>query len=151
MKTVFFFNESPLTEIKDLTERQDPFELSDNYNYDQIAAGKTRRCTGFQVVKVVNMTPHDVNIVGGLTYPKSGLQIRLAVQTVPCDPLPDGTPTSKTEFGEPEGLPEFREGIFYIVSQLVKNALPDRTDLLVPAEIVRDDAGVIIGAKSLGR
>lgn len=102
-------------------------------------------------MKVINMTPHDVNIVGGLTYPKSGLQIRLAVKTVQCEPLPDGTPTSKTEFGEPEGLPEFEDGTYYIVSQLVKNALPGRTDLLVPAEVVRDEAGVIVGAKSLGR
>ena len=42
-------------------------------------------------------------------------------------------------------------GVFYIVSQLVKNALPDRTDLLVPAEVVRDGNGNIIGCKSLGR
>ena len=39
---------------------------------------------------------------------------------------------------------------FYIVSQLVKSALPNRSDLLVPAEMVRDEKGVILGCKSLG-
>lgn len=41
--------------------------------------------------------------------------------------------------------------IYYIVSQLVKSALPDREDLLVPAEVVRDEQGHIIGCRSLGR
>lgn len=100
---------------------------------------------------VVNMTPHDVNIVGGKTYKRSGAEVRLKVETVPAEPLPDGTPTTKTIFGEPVGLPEFQEGTYYIVSQLVKNALPNRSDLLVPAEIVRDEKGQITGAKSLGR
>ena len=39
---------------------------------------------------------------------------------------------------------------YYIVSQLVKNALFSRKDLLVPAEVVRDEQGVILGCKSLG-
>jgi hypothetical protein len=43
-----------------------------------------------------------------------------------------------------------RPATYYIVSQLVKSALPHRFDLLVPAEIVRNSAGIIIGCKSLG-
>ena len=39
---------------------------------------------------------------------------------------------------------------YYIVSQLIKSALPKRVDLLVPAEVVRDDNGNIIGCRSLG-
>jgi len=107
-------------------------------------------------MSVINKTPHAVHIVdenGQLvrTYEKGDSQIRLAVKTVQDTSLVDGTPTSRTEFGEPEGLPEFVEGVFYIVSQLVKNALPNRTDLLVPAEVVRDEKGNILGCKSLGR
>jgi len=41
--------------------------------------------------------------------------------------------------------------VYYIVSQLVKSALPDRDDLLVPAEVVRDETGRIVGCRSLGR
>jgi hypothetical protein len=39
---------------------------------------------------------------------------------------------------------------YYIVSQLVKSALPNRCDLLVPAEVQRDEKGNIIGCRSLG-
>ena len=104
---------------------------------------------------VVNKTPHPVHIVDEnsqvvRTYEKGDSQIRLAVKTVKGDNLADGTPTSKTEFGEPEGLPDFQEGTYFIVSQLVKSALPKRTDLLVPAEVVRDEKGNIVGCKSLG-
>jgi len=105
---------------------------------------------------VINKTPHAIHIVDEndqvvRTYEKEDGQIRLAVQKIKDDPLSDGTPTSITKFGQPEGLPEFRKETFYIVSQLVKSALPDRTDLLVPAEVVRDEKGNIVGCKSLGR
>ena len=104
---------------------------------------------------IINKTPHAVYIIDDnnqvvRTYEKTEGQIRLSVKTVRVGILPDGTPISKTEFGEPEGLPEFQEGVFYIVSQIVKNALPERTDLVVPAEVVRDEKGNIIGCKSLG-
>ena len=107
-------------------------------------------------MSVINMTPHPVHILDGenqivRTYQKDGRLIRLAVKTVETVPLSDGTPTSKTEFGKPEGLPDYQEGTFYIVSQLVKNALIERTDLLVPAEVERNGDGTILGCKSLGR
>ncbi len=105
--------------------------------------------------KIINKTPHAVQIIKNgkiiRTYEKGDSQIRLAVKTVQDTPLLDGTPTSRTEFGEPEGLPNPKEGVFYIVSQLVKNALPNRTDLLVPAEVIRDEQGNVIGCQSLGR
>lgn len=105
---------------------------------------------------IVNKTPHPVHMLdekGNIfkTFPKGEQLIRLAVNTVSCGSLSDGTPISKTEFGEPEGLPNYVEGIFYIVSQLVKSALPHRADLLVPAELVRDENGNILGCRSLGR
>jgi len=107
-------------------------------------------------MSVINKSPHAVHIVDEngqvvRTYEKGDSQIRLAVKTVQDVPLVDRTPTSRTEFGEPEGLPDYVEGVFYIVSQLVKNALPNRADLLVPAEVVRDEKGNIVGCKSLGR
>jgi hypothetical protein len=104
---------------------------------------------------VFNKTPHPIIILDNehrtiKTYPKSDDPIRLSAETVRADSLPDGTPTSKTVFGEPYGLPPFERGKFYIVSQLIKSAIPERTDLLVPAEVVRDDKGNIMGCKSLG-
>ena len=104
---------------------------------------------------VINMTPHPINVVDDnnnvvVTYPASGSLIRLKSSTVRCGSLPDGTPKSKTVFGEPEGLPARQEGTWLLVSQLVKTACSDRDDLLVPAEVVRDENGTIIGCRSLG-
>jgi hypothetical protein len=105
-------------------------------------------------MNIINMTPHDINILSDarmplLTFLASGDTIRLAMTTERLDPL-DGVPISKTVFGEPEGLPSPDYGTFYIVSGLVKSALPDRPDLLVPSEIVRDENGRIVGCQSLG-
>ena len=105
---------------------------------------------------IINKTPHpvtilDINLVKVLkNFPVEGEPVRLAVSTQPCPEI-DGFRTTKTIFGEPESLPDKKEGVFYIVSQLVKNALPERDDLLVPAEVVRDETGRILGCKSFGR
>lgn len=106
-------------------------------------------------MQIINTTPHDVHLINETnqivaTFPKSNIQIRLTTETVPAEPIGD-IPTTKTVFGEADGLPTFNEATYYVVSQLVKNALPQRTDLLVPAEVVRDGAGVIIGCRSFGR
>ncbi|MFW6025472.1 MAG: hypothetical protein ACOCRX_03950 [Candidatus Woesearchaeota archaeon] len=58
-------------------------------------------------------------------------------------------PLTKTVFGNIHGLPEYKTGIYYIVSSLVAQACPDRSDLLIPNESVRGEDGWIIGVKSL--
>jgi hypothetical protein len=103
---------------------------------------------------IINMTPHDVVLmdVSGQEirrFPATGAMIRLATNVVPAGEV-DGVPLTKTAFGEPEGLPECKTGTFYIVSGLVKSALPSRADLLVPNETVRDEQGKVIGCRSLG-
>ncbi|MFA6514525.1 MAG: hypothetical protein WCT50_04550 [Patescibacteria group bacterium] len=105
--------------------------------------------------KIINLTPHAITIVGvdGVTVvktiPTEG-SVRLKTATEPTGESVDGVPLTKTVFGEPEGLPEQSDDTIIIVSQLVKTALPQRSDLVVPAEVVRDPSGNIIGAKSLG-
>lgn len=105
-------------------------------------------------MRIENWTPHDVNVLGedGMlirSIPSNGVA-RLKVSVVWETDI-GGVPISRCEFGEPENLPEQQTGIFLIVSQLVKAALPQRTDLLVPAELVRDSDGRIIGCRSLSR
>ena len=119
------------------------------------------------MTEIINMTPHPINIVeikdheelgtevvNLLTIPVSGNLIRLKSKTVHFGSVEvvEGLiiPITMTEFGTAEGLPDKKEGVFYIVSQLVKSALPNRTDLLVPAEVQRDQSGNIIGCLSLG-
>ena len=62
----------------------------------------------------------------------------------------EGLTLARTEFGEPVNLPAPVPGTLIIVSQLVQSALPERTDLVVPAELVRDGMGRVIGCASLG-
>ena len=104
---------------------------------------------------LINKTPHPVTIVNEASevirvIAPEGEPIRLTAKIVAAEPI-DGVPTSRTEFGEAENLPAPQPGTFFIVSQIVKNACLDRRDLLVPAEVVRDANGVIVGCKSLGR
>ena len=103
---------------------------------------------------IVNMTPHDVVMYGNdnrafRTFPASGKLIRLSQRNETVGDI-DGIPTIKVVFGEPEGLPEYDPDIVYIVSAFVKSALPDRTDLVVPSDPVRDPDGRIIGCRAFG-
>lgn len=105
-------------------------------------------------MNIINCTPHPVTIVdadGNVVriIESNGKPIRLAARTVPAGEF-DGIPLTRTEFGEPVNLPDPEEGTLLIVSQIVKNALPWRSDLVVPAEVVRDDKGQIVGCRSLG-
>ncbi|MFP4017957.1 MAG: hypothetical protein ACLFUH_01800 [Bacteroidales bacterium] len=106
--------------------------------------------------QIINKTPHPVVILDDennvIQIFESQGTIRLSSRTERIDQF-GNIPISKTEYGEPEGLPDIVPETlytYYIVSQLVKNALPNRPDLLVPAEVVRDEKGNIIGCKSLG-
>lgn len=103
---------------------------------------------------IKNLTPHPIHLLGEdnqviRTFASEGL-VRLQATTVDAGFTVDNCKITKTVFGEPTGLPEYQFGQFYIVSQLVKSALPAREDLLVPAEVVRDSNGNIIGCKSFG-
>jgi len=103
---------------------------------------------------IKNFTPHPITVVdskGNIvkTFQPEGL-VRLKASTVPAGFEVDGVPVTKTVFGEPEGLLEQQDGVFIVVSQLVKSALPQRTDLVVPAEVLRDTEGKILGCQSFG-
>ena len=111
------------------------------------------------MAQLINLTPHAVTMCDGVgniiqKIEASGDVARLSTVTVPVGSI-NGIPVTSTKFGDITGLPpqchiKSKEFIFYIVSQLVKTACPHRTDLLVPAEVVRDTEGNIIGCKSLG-
>lgn len=100
---------------------------------------------------IKNLTPHPVNVLDEngnqiAVFMPEGL-VRLSSKSVDAGNA-DGFRLVKTEFGEPEGLPEQEEGTFLIVSMLVKSAIPNRKDLIVPTEIIRDGNGNIVGCKS---
>ena len=100
---------------------------------------------------ILNMTPHWVNSVGDdnkiiKTFDSVGVA-RGSQQTVVIGDI-NGIPLTTTSFGDVVDLPAPQDGVFFIVSRLVLSACPDRNDLLVPNDLVRDDNGNIIGAKS---
>jgi hypothetical protein len=102
---------------------------------------------------ILNLTPHTINILTKEgehmhTISPEEVPARLKATTEVVGDL-DGIPLSQTVFGETENLPEASENNYFIVSRLVMAGNPDRTDLLVPNDLVRDDEGFIIGAKSL--
>ena len=107
--------------------------------------------------QIVNLTPHAVNIVGDdnsvvTTIPASGNVARCS-QTI--DVIGSITVNSvaitisSSSYGEVVDLPDPQAGVYYIVSRLVMSACPARQDLLCPNDLVRNDAGQVIGCRSL--
>lgn len=100
----------------------------------------------------INLTPHTINVVGGIQFPASGTIARVAAESQTVAAVKHGGKTvflTKTIFGKVENLPEPIAGTRYIVSTIVAQAAKDRSDLLTPGELVRDDQGNVIGCKSL--
>lgn len=100
--------------------------------------------------KFVNLTPHDVNVVKAdgqiVTFPRSGNVARCAQTRKDVD-LIGGIIISVVKFGDVQDLPDPQFGVWFIVSALVRDAVPHRKDLLSPGTLVRDDAGNITGCR----
>lgn len=109
-------------------------------------------------MKIVNLTPHSINFVTAegeplMTVAPSGQLARVTAKTVNTGEVTVGEvtlPVTGTTYGEVEGLPAPEEGTIYVVSSLVASRVPDRPDVFIPNESVRDSAGRIVGCKSLG-
>jgi hypothetical protein len=105
------------------------------------------------MIKIINTTPHPVNLIldGKEIVFQPEFPVRVKSETISSGNISwhgQEIPLTRTLFGHVEGLPEFKEDVLYIVSQLIKDRLQDRKDLLVPSEIVRNDKGHIIGCKA---
>ena len=109
-------------------------------------------------MRIVNLTPHPLNLMPEgpdgptVTIPPSGLVARCAVDRVQVDTVTvDGiaVPVNQTRFGEVSDLPNPQPDTIYIVSALVAQAVPDRQDVFIVDDAVRDEQGRIIGARAL--
>ena len=107
--------------------------------------------------KIINLTPHSINVIGddnsvAITIEASGNVARCS-QTIDIVDSIDlnnvAIPISSSSYGEVVDLPAPQDNTYYIVSRLVMSACPDRQDLLVPNDLVRDEAGRVIGCRSL--
>lgn len=121
--------------------------------------------------EIFNLTPHPIMICDGegnilQTIPNCGWELRLTTSTEVAGEFA-GIPLTKTVFGKPTAIQgkSFNgqenpwetkvnlENTKFVVSQLVKNKYAGTVvdqKLLVPAEVVRDSNGNIVGCKSLG-
>lgn len=107
--------------------------------------------------KIINLTPHSVNVIGDdnsvvITIEASGNVARCSqtidiVDTINVNNI--AIPVSSSSYGEVVDLPAPQDDTYYIVSRLVMSACPNRQDLLVPNDLVRDEAGRVIGCRSL--
>jgi hypothetical protein len=102
------------------------------------------------MVNIINLTPHTINIISSnapLSIPSTGLA-RVAVTNYVTGDV-NGITLYGQQYGEVEGLPEPAEDTLYVVSAIVRAAVPDRLDVASPGELVRNEAGQPIGCRGL--
>lgn len=103
-------------------------------------------------MEFVNLTPHEiVETTTGAKFPSSKQTARVSVRYTKNGEV-DGIPLFEAQYGEVEGLPEPQQGIVYIVSSLVLEAMKGkRSDIVAPGELVRDKSGQPIGCLGFKR
>ena len=104
------------------------------------------------MTKIINKTPHAVYILDDegkvvRMFPKSQGMIRVE-ETVEIVSELEGIPLTRTTFSPAEDVPEYQHGTYYIVSRKVKQALPNRSDLIVPSLQVKGDDNFVVGCKA---
>lgn len=109
--------------------------------------------------KIVNLTPHTVNVVDDLgntiiSIASSGNVSRVTTQQTVVGNIA-GIDIVRTVFGDVDGLPDPQPDTVYVVSTLVLQALKDsgisRSDVVAPdtspQSVVRNTDGQIVGVK----
>lgn len=102
---------------------------------------------GEPLPRLVNLTQHAINLPDRSIEP-SGTVARCAEVTAEAGAF-DGVSLVRRSYGAVSDLPDPQPNTLYIVSMLVRLACPNRTDLASPGDLVRDEAGKIIGCQNL--
>lgn len=112
---------------------------------------------GPNTVRLVNLTPHEVHvhgIDGTLRLPVTPSVTRLPVERDPVGVVEVGgvrIPLTVSILNGTPQLPEPEPGVLLVVSRAVAEALPERSDLVFPDQLIRDENGVVTGCRALGR
>ena len=100
----------------------------------------------------VNLTPHTINIVTPIgtsfNIPPSGEIARVATTYRVVDEI-NNISIYECFYGDITGLPDCNGQDYFIVSGLVKTAVPHRTDVFSPGELIRDENGKPVGCRGL--
>jgi hypothetical protein len=111
--------------------------------------GAVRKTQIKTMKKIVNLTPHALVVIGEelMEIPASGQVARIVTTSQKVGSV-DGIPLQVTVLGDVIDLPTKREDTLLVVSAMVRTSLPNRTDLVSPALLVRDVAGNVIGCRA---
>jgi hypothetical protein len=108
-------------------------------------------------MQLINLTAHEITLRedgrDDFIIPSSG-QVRCGMSTLDMDPLL-GWPVTQIEIGDAVGLPEPKEGIIYIVSNMVLQKMRSvRNDLVAPNTMhkaYRNERGDIVAVRGFVR
>lgn len=95
----------------------------------------------------INLTPHAIHLPNQTIEPSG--QIARCTEVSESVGEIDGIEIITRVYGEVTGLPDTNSENDYIVSAMVRLALPLRYDILSPGDLIRDDKGQIVGARNL--
>ena len=104
-------------------------------------------------MKIINLTPHELNIHVGdtiISIPPT-LPPARRVETWVDAPSVAGIPVKRKNYGALTGLPDPQPDTIFIVSLAAAQAVEGRDDVYIPGEAVRDETGRIIGCVGLAK
>ena len=104
------------------------------------------------MTKLVNLTPHTINIfnedrIEVEVLAPSGQVARVATR-MNFEGLAGAVPLFSATYGEIQGLPASEADTLFVVSGMVA-AATDRSDVASPGELVRDENGKPTGCRGL--
>lgn len=104
-------------------------------------------------VELVNLTPHTINVQGVSGEVReispSGVVARVSESSEVVGEV-EGIALYASVYGEVVDLPEPKEGLLFVVSALVKSAVPNRADVVSPGALVRNAEGQPVGCRACG-
>ena len=103
--------------------------------------------------KIINATPHNIKFILNWyekDIPSSWISIRCESEKKKVWEV-NWIGVNKVKIGKPIWLPKEEKGVIYIVSRIVAESSPNRKDLYMVDETVRDSSWAIIGCKSLSQ
>ncbi len=109
--------------------------------------------------RLVNLTPHTIRVLTGddrivcelpaAPDPARRHETRTDAGHLTLGPHHSPVPLIRIGYGPVTALPPPQPGTWHIVSRIVADAAPHRTDLLVPHDVIRDTTGQITGCRTL--
>lgn len=107
-------------------------------------------------MEFINLCPHTINVydLDGVTHlldivKEEDMPIARCEQSEKILPEEGGIPMTQQVMGAVTGLPAPQDGVRYVVSRVVADACPDRTDLRIPGPQIRGANGQPIGCRGL--